>query len=259
MNAANDRFKLLSRKNIDSQKRRWKWQSMRWGCLPWQIHYARIVKSCTKEIVGVTIEIPDIVVGRLPIYLRELNRMARSGGETTTSSRELGSRLGISSAQIRKDLSHFGEFGKQGTGYNIGYLIDQLSQILHLKKEWGVVVVGAGYLGHALVNYRGFQDRGFHVVCVFDSDRDKVGMKMGDLTVQDIDDLEETIERLNIEIAILAVPVDVAQKITDRVVEAGVKALLSYVPSHLIVPQGVKISYSDPVIQMQRMTYYLAP
>jgi redox-sensing transcriptional repressor len=217
------------------------------------------VKSCTKEIVGVNSEIPDIVVGRLPIYLRELHRMARSGDEPTTSSRDLGSRLGISSAQIRKDLSHFGEFGKQGTGYHIGYLIDQLSQILHLKKEWGVAVVGAGYLGHALVNYRGFQDRGFNVVCVFDRDRDKVDMKMGDLTVQGIDDLEETIDRLHVEIAILAVPVEVAQEITDRLVEAGVKALLSYVPSHLIVPEGVQVSYSDPVVQMQRMTYYLTP
>ncbi|NCF66085.1 MAG: redox-sensing transcriptional repressor Rex [Chloroflexi bacterium] len=209
--------------------------------------------------MNVTGEIPDIVVGRLPIYLRELNRMARSEDNMTTSSRDLGHRLGISSAQIRKDLSHFGEFGKQGTGYHIGYLIDQLTQILHLKEEWGVAVVGAGYLGHALANYRGFQDRGFHVVCVFDKDLDKVGIKMGDLTVQGIDELEETIDRMNVEMAIIAVPVSVAQEITDRLVKAGVKALLSYVPIHLNVPEGVQVSYSDPVVQMQRMTYYLTP
>lgn len=202
-------------------------------------------------------EIPDIVIGRLPLYLRELNRMAEYEDKTTTSSRDLGRRLGISSAQIRKDLSHFGEFGKQGTGYHIGYLIDQLTQILHLNKEWGVAVVGAGYLGHALANYRGFQHRGFRIDCVFDSDPEKVGLKTGDLVVEDIARLEKTITRLHVSIAILAVPVDVAQEMTDRLVEAGIKAILSYVPIHLNVPPGIRISYSDPVMRLQRMTYYL--
>ena len=204
-----------------------------------------------------TNEIPDIVIGRLPLYLRELHRMAESEAKTTTSSRDLGQRLGISSAQIRKDLSHFGEFGKQGTGYHIGYLIDQLTQILHLNKEWGVAVVGAGYLGHALANYRGFKHRGFKIVCVFDSDPEKVGLETGNLVVEDIAQLENTIARLGVTIAILAVPVDVAQEMTDRLVEAGIKAILSYVPIHLNVPEGVNISYSDPVMRLQRMTYYL--
>ncbi len=204
-------------------------------------------------------EIPDIVIGRLPVYLRELNRMAETEDKITTSSHDLGRRLGISSAQIRKDLSHFGEFGKQGTGYHIGYLIDQLTQILHLTKEWPIAVIGAGYLGHALVNYRGFQDRGFHVVSVFDRDPEKIGSSMGDLEVQAIDELEKTIQARNIEIAILAVPVDVAQELTDKLVGAGVKALLSYVPIHLNVPEGVSVSYSDPVVQLQQMTFYLSP
>lgn len=204
-------------------------------------------------------EIPDIVIGRLPVYLRELNRMAQVEDKTTTSSYDLGQRLGISSAQIRKDLSHFGEFGKQGTGYHIGYLTDQLTQILHLSKEWPVAVVGAGYLGHALVNYKGFQHRGFHVVCVFDSDPGKIGTSTGDLLIQSIDELEGTVSQLKIEVAILAVPVDVVQEITDRLVGAGVKALLSYVPIHLNVPEDVRVSYSDPVVQLQRMTYYLTP
>jgi len=202
-------------------------------------------------------EIPDIVIGRLPVYLRELKRMAESEDKTTTSSRDLGRRLEISSAQIRKDLSHFGEFGKQGTGYHIGYLIDQLTQILHLNKEWGVAVVGAGYLGHALANYRGFQHRGFRIDCVFDKDAAKVGLVTGDLLVQDIEEMEETIEQLGVMVAILAVPVDVAQEMTDRLVDAGIKAILSYVPIHLNVPAGVQISYSDPVMRLQRMTYYL--
>ena len=204
-----------------------------------------------------TSEIPDIVIGRLPLYLRELNRMAASEDKKTTSSRDLGRRLGISSAQIRKDLSHFGEFGKQGTGYHIGYLIDQLTKILHLNKEWGVAVVGAGYLGHALANYRGFQHRGYRIDCVFDSDPQKVGLRAGEMVVQDIVELKETIERHNISIAILAVPVDVAQDMTDALVAAGIKAILSYVPIHLNVPEGIQISYSDPVMRLQRMTYYL--
>jgi len=204
-------------------------------------------------------EIPDIVIGRLPIYLRELNQMAESENLVTTSSQELGRRLDISSAQIRKDLSHFGEFGKQGTGYHISYLIDQLENILHLNRGWNVAVVGAGYLGHALVNYRGFQSRGFLIKCLFDVDEQKVGTKMGGLTVQHLDELEKNVQKNDVQMAILALPPEVAQEITDRLVNAGVKSLLSYVPVHLTVPEGVQISYSDPVIQMQRMTYYLKP
>ncbi len=204
-------------------------------------------------------EIPDIVIGRLPIYLRELTRMAREGEKTTTSSHDLGKRLGISSAQIRKDLSHFGEFGKQGTGYHIGYLIEQLNEILHLTREWEVAVIGAGYLGHALVQYNGFQHRGFKITCVFDNNPDKVGNTVNGLTIHSVSELEEVIRQREIEIAIIAVPVGVAQEITDRLVSAGVRALLSYAPVHLVVPEGVEVSYSDPVVQMQRMTYYLSP
>ena len=206
-----------------------------------------------------TNDIPDIVIGRLPIYLRELNSLQREGEKTNTSSHDLGRRLGISSAQIRKDLSHFGEFGKQGTGYNIAYLVEQISEILHLTKEWNVAIVGAGYLGHALAHYNGFQHRGFRIVCVFDSDPKKIGRQMGDFVVQSVVELETTIQQAHIAIAILAVPIDVAQEITNRLVEVGVKALLSYVPVQLMVPEDVKVSYSDPVVQMQRMTYYLNP
>jgi redox-sensing transcriptional repressor len=202
-------------------------------------------------------DIPDIVIGRLPIYLRELTQMAYTEGLVTTSSQELGRRLDISSAQIRKDLSHFGEFGKQGTGYHISYLIDQLEKILHLTTTWNVAVVGAGYLGHALVNYRGFQRRGFLVKCLFDVDQQKVGRVMGDLIVQHLDEMEQSIHINDVQMAILACPPEVAQEVTDRLVNAGVKSLLSYVPVHLTVPDGIQVSYSDPVIQMQRMTYYL--
>ncbi len=203
-------------------------------------------------------EIPDIVISRLPIYLRELTRLAEEEGKLTTSSHELGKHLGISSAQIRKDLSHFGEFGKQGTGYHINYLVQQLRQILHLTREWNVAVIGAGYLGHALTHYKAFLDQGFHITAIFDNDPAKIGEQLDDIVVQDMADLEKTITELNIKMAILVVPANVAQEITDRLVDAGVRAILSYAPIYLKVPPDIQVSYSDPVVQMQRMTYYLA-
>lgn len=204
-------------------------------------------------------EIPDIVIGRLPLYLRALRRLAEESDKTTTSSQELGERLGISSAQIRKDLSHFGEFGKQGTGYHINYLIEQLRRILHLDHEWPVVLVGAGFLGHALANYGGFHSRGFSIAWIFDNDPAKVGKRMANLTVQHIDELEETIRQEGAQVAILSVPAGAAQEITDRLVDAGIKSILTYAPINLVVPDDVQVQYSDPVVQLQRMTFYLNP
>ncbi len=201
--------------------------------------------------------IPNIVIGRLPLYLRELSRLEADSDRFTTSSHELAGRLGISSAQIRKDLSHFGEFGKQGTGYHIHYLIERLTEILHLTHEWPVALVGAGFLGHALASYRGFQRRGFAVTCVFDDDPAKVGRTVGDLVVQDAAGMAAALRREGIRIAILAVPAGAAQATADALVAAGVRAILSYAPVSLSVPEGVHVSYSDPVVQLQEMTYYL--
>jgi redox-sensing transcriptional repressor len=202
-------------------------------------------------------EIPEIVVARLPLYLRELSRMAAESDRITTSSQELAERLGISSAQIRKDLSHFGEFGKQGTGYHVSYLIERLTEILHLTREWPVALVGAGFLGHALASYRGFQRRGFVITCVFDSDPTKVGKEAGTLIVQDTAEMEDKLRGEGIQIAVLAVPADAAQEITDRLVKAGIRAILNYAPVSLNVPPGVYVSYSDPVVQLQQMAYHL--
>lgn len=203
--------------------------------------------------------IPDIVIGRLPLYLRELTRLEADSDRLTTSSHELAARLGISSAQIRKDLSHFGEFGKQGTGYHIHYLIERLTEILHLTHEWPVALVGAGFLGHALASYRGFQRRGFVITCAFDDDPTKVGQTVGELVVQDATDMAAVLRRRDIHIAILAVPAGEAQATADVLVEAGVRAILSYAPVSLSVPEGVHVSYSDPVVQLQEMAYYLEP
>lgn len=203
-------------------------------------------------------EIPDIVIGRLPVYLRALTHMAHHG-ITNTSSQELGRRLGISSAQIRKDLSHFGEFGKQGTGYSVPYLVDQLRKILNLHHEWRVAIVGAGFLGHALAHYQGFSERGFRMSWIFDADDEVVGEAMNGLAVQHIDELETVAQREQIQIAILAVPAAAAQEVTDRLVRAGVKAILNYAPINLTVPPDVQVQYSDPVVQMQHMAFYLQP
>ena len=200
--------------------------------------------------------IPNIVVGRLPLYLRTLQDMS-SEGRQVTSSQELGERLGISAAQIRKDLSQFGEFGKQGTGYNINYLLDQLRKILRVNKVWDMVVVGAGDVGHALARYLGFTNRGFRVALVFDNDPQKIGQKIGDYVVMDVAELVPAIHKAGYKIAMLAVPSNKAQEVTDLLVKAGIKSILNYAPININVPPGVHVQYIDPVVHLQRMSYYL--
>ena len=201
-------------------------------------------------------EVPDIVVGRLPIYLRALNHMAAAGQEIT-SSHELGKTLGISSAQIRKDLSHFGEFGKQGTGYRISHLQEQIKRILKVDREWDVALVGVGDLGHAVARYAGFKDRGFHITLLFDNDPAKIGARIGDLEILDAALLKETLMAKQVKVVMIAVPASAAQQVADACAEAGVKAILNYAPISLKVPDGVKVQHLDPVAYLQRMTYYL--
>ncbi len=201
-------------------------------------------------------KIPDIIIGRLPVYLRALQRMADNGIKTT-SSQELGEHVGISAAQIRKDISQFGEFGKQGTGYSIAYLLDKLREILKVDRIWEVTLIGAGDMGHALANYQGFQNRGFHIVSIFDNDKEKIGTKIGEFTVQDTEKMIESIKAANVKIAMLTVPAPAAQGVADKLVQAGVRAILNYAPISLNVPNNVKVQYIDPATHLQRMTYYL--
>lgn len=200
--------------------------------------------------------IPDIVVGRLPIYLRALQRMLIENHKVT-SSQELGERLGISAAQIRKDLSQFGEFGKQGTGYSIEYLAEQISQILKVDRVWDIAVIGAGDIGSAVARYQGFANRGLRVAMLFDSDPAKVGTQVGSFTVQDSRNVEEVIRDAGIQIAMIATPSQTAQAVAEQLVTAGVKAILNYAPINLTVPDEIRVQYIDPVIHLQRMTYYL--
>jgi redox-sensing transcriptional repressor len=201
-------------------------------------------------------QIPDIVVARLPQYLRSLQRMAREGRQVT-SSQELAERLGISAAQIRKDLSQFGEFGKQGTGYQITFLTEQLQKILHIDHDWDMIVVGAGGIGSAIARYKGFTNRGFNVRYIFDNDPEVIGSKIGDFIVHDYACMVETIRAHAIKLAMLAVPTSIAQEVTNKLVEAGIQAILNYAPISINVPQGVLIQYIDPALHLQRMTYYL--
>jgi redox-sensing transcriptional repressor len=201
-------------------------------------------------------EIPDIIVSRLPVYLRALRRM-QSQNQQTTSSQELGEQVGISAAQIRKDLSQFGEFGKQGTGYNIAFLVSKLREILQVERVWDVVLVGMGDMGHALARYQGFSDRGFRVAMVFDNDPTKVGEQVGNFVIQDTNGMKKVIQESGIKVAMVCVPAAVAQTVTTQLVEAGVKAILNYAPISLNVPDGVRVQYLDPSIGLQRMTYYL--
>ena len=202
-------------------------------------------------------QIPDIVVSRLPMYYNTLRAM-QTEGEHTASSRELGERLGISAAQIRKDLSQFGEFGKQGTGYHIEFLIDQLQTILNMAQAWDIAVVGAGNLGKAIAHYHGFAPQGFNIKLVFDSNPDIIGTDAGDLKVLDIKDLIPAIQKAGVKIAMMTVPDSAAQAVADDLVKAGIEGILNYSSTPLNLPEHVvHLRHSDPVAQLQHITYYI--
>ncbi len=202
--------------------------------------------------------IPEIVIERLPLYLRTLNMLGEQG-TTVTSSQVLGELLGLSPAQIRKDLSYFGEFGKQGTGYHIDFLRQQLLKILQVDRHWEVALVGVGDLGTALLRYKGFHGAGFSIRVVFDKDPTKIGRKVGGLQVLSPERLSEVIRERQIQLAIIAVTANEAQEVADELVEAGVRAILTYAPITLSLPKHVRVQYIDPVTGLQSMTYYLSP
>ncbi|MFL5733459.1 MAG: redox-sensing transcriptional repressor Rex [Chloroflexia bacterium] len=201
-------------------------------------------------------EIPDIVIRRLPIYARSLQFLAEEGIETVSSG-ELGNHLGVSAAQIRRDLSYFGEFGKQGKGYNVDYLLAQISSILGLDHEWPMALVGLGHLGRALLHYEGLSQQGFCIRALFDHNPVKIGQKINDLPIHSIHDMPEVLREQNIEMAIMAVPATGAQEAADALVAAGVRAILNYAPITVRVPPHVRIRHIDPVVALQSMTYYL--
>lgn len=201
--------------------------------------------------------ISDSAVRRLSLYLRMLRDLDRSGVELV-SSRELAERAGATSAQVRKDLSLFGSFGKRGRGYEVGPLSETLEGILGLSREWRVALVGVGKIGAALLGYRDLRDRGFGVVAAFDVDAAKIGTRVFGLEVLPLDDLERTIRDLHVEIGIVATPPEVAEDVARALAQAGVGAILNFAPIELGPVDGVPVSTVDIVLELEGLSYLLA-
>jgi redox-sensing transcriptional repressor len=201
---------------------------------------------------------PEVVVQRLPLYIRVLAQFDATGAKMV-SSEQLGTQLQMTPAQIRKDLSYFGRFGKQGRGYNVKRLALELRAILGLDRQWNAALVGVGRLGRAIIAYPGFRPEGFRIIAAFDADPSVVGSPIGDLDVRPIDQIKKTVEELGIQIGIVAVPAINAQSVFDALVDSGIKAILNYAPVAPQVPLDVKVRGVDPVLALQSMTYFLKP
>ncbi len=201
-------------------------------------------------------EIPPVVIDRLPLYTRALSAL-QTEGRDVVSSQELGTRLGVTPAQIRKDLSYFGRFGKQGRGYNVQKLLDELHRILGLDRQWRMALVGVGKLGRAILGYEGFAPQGFRIVEAFDAHPERIGQRVNSLTVKDARDLEKVLSKAPVDVGIVAVPAESAQDVIDKLVNCGVRAILNYAPIAAHVPGGVYLKRIEPVLALQSMTYYL--
>jgi redox-sensing transcriptional repressor len=200
--------------------------------------------------------IADSTVRRLSAYLRFLEDF-EIRGLSTISSDELAKRGGTTSAQVRKDLSFFGSFGKRGLGYSVPELAGQLREILGLGKEWRVVIVGAGKIGAALAQYRGFRQRGFNILAAYDNNKDKIGKKLEGIPVRDIEQLDKDILREKPDIVVLTVPSDQAQALLDRVVKAGIKAVLNFAPTQLQAPPDVTVKTVNMAMELEGLSFAL--
>ena len=203
-----------------------------------------------------SVEVPEVVILRLPLYVRVLNKLDEDK-VTVVSSNQLGKLLQMTPAQIRKDLSYFGRFGKQGRGYNIIFLLDELKHILGIDRGWKACLVGVGRLGRAIVNYPGFTPEGFEIVSAFDLDESQEGSMIGSINVQSMNDLPDMIQKNDIRIGIVAVPSSQAQKVIDSLIKHGISGILNYAPISPIVPKGITIRNIDPVLSLQSMTFYM--
>lgn len=197
---------------------------------------------------------PKAVVGRMSLYLRQLEIYQRQGN-TTVSSSQLGQPLSIKNAQVRKDLAFFGQFGHPGIGYRIPELIDSLRHILGIDHDWPLALVGLGNLGRALLRYRGFRSRGFHVVALFDNDPHKIGQKHDGMVVEPIDSLRKAVAVRQINLAILCVPAEAAQRVADLLVASGIRGILNFAPVPLNVPPHVNMVPVDLSVQLENLAY----
>lgn len=199
--------------------------------------------------------VPKAVISRLSLYLRELQRVIRSG-KSTISSTQLGKILGVTDAQVRKDFANFGQFGYPGIGYRCQELIENIREILGTKDRlWPVALVGCGNLGQALLGYNGFDDQGFKVEVAYDVDPNVIGCQLGDLKVRDLEKLDADAREMEIKLAILAVPAKSAQEVTDQLVQAGITGILNFAPVTLVVPESVTIAEVDLAIQLEQLSF----
>jgi redox-sensing transcriptional repressor len=197
---------------------------------------------------------PKAVVGRVSLYLRQLESYQRQG-YTTVSSSQVGEPLSIKNAQVRKDLAFFGQFGHPGIGYRIEELIETLRHILGIDHEWPLALIGLGNLGRALLRYRGFRTRGFHVVALFDSDPSKIGQQHDGLVVEPIESLRKVVAQRSIRLALLCVPTESAQRVADLLVASGIGGILNFAPVPLVVPSHVNLVPVDLSVQLENLAY----
>ncbi len=194
-------------------------------------------------------------MARLPVYLRALGALAESG-VSTVSSEELAVTAGVNSAKLRKDLSHLGSYGTRGVGYDVDYLIYQVSRELGLTQDWPVVIVGLGHLGHALANYGGFASRGFAIRALVDADPALAGVEVAGLPVRPLPELERLVRDHRIAIGVIATPAAGAQEVCDRLVDAGVSSILNFAPTVLVVPDTVEVRKVDMAIELQILAFH---
>src|SRR5688572_31785718 len=199
--------------------------------------------------------IPEATVARLPLYLRSLLEVAEAKTPTISSER-LAELAGVNAAKVRKDLSYLGSYGTRGVGYDVQYLLYQISRELGLTQDWPVIIVGLGNLGHALANYRGFPARGFRIVALIDADPTKVGERIGDLAVRHISELGDVVRTERVAIGIIATPAGAAQEVADQLVAAGVESILNFAPSVISVPDHVSLRKVDLSIELQILSFY---
>lgn len=200
--------------------------------------------------------VPEVVILRIPKYVRILDQL-RLLGRVVISSNDLGNLLQITPAQIRKDLSYFGKFGKQGRGYDIDYLLLALNKVLGIDKAWKACLIGVGRVGTAIINYPGFSPHGFEITACFDTDESRTNEKIAGIPIQPLENIKSFVQRNKIKIAIVAVPASKTQSVVDLLVSVGVKGILNYAPITPVVKNDIVIRTIDPVASLQSMTYYL--
>lgn len=201
--------------------------------------------------------VPNPAVRRLSLYLRQLEAFKRTD-RRTISSKQLGESLGLTDAQVRKDLAYFGQFGHPGIGYRVDVLIQQVRRILGTDKIWNVLLVGVGNLGRALSSYKGFASKNFRLVALFDADPSKVGKRVGSMTIQPMSELAETVKTQQIRLAIMAVPADSAQEVADELVRAGIRGLLNFAPVQITVPSNVALNAVDLAVQLEQLSFQVS-